>query len=275
MRTKYLPPFLGAVVVAASLAASLSSAAVYNLNHKNSSLVVDEVSGFTSWSVDGVQHLFGQNYFFRIGNAGGESLIQSIGAPTVNTYVNAASQSVLDLTFSHALFTVRTVSILQGLAPGTGKASWTESLTVQNISGAALDLHFFQYSDFDLGGNFGGQTVQFLANDLTSQFYKVVQSDGSIVLTSTISTASFPVGHVEANLYASTLNSLTDGAPTTLNDVTSVGPGDVTYAYQWDIILAPSEALQISKLTTIVPEPSALSLVGLAALGLAWRKRKQ
>jgi large repetitive protein len=273
MRTKYFPPFLGAVAFVASLSASMSYAAVYNQTHKNSSLVVDDTSGATAWFVDGVDHLAYQTYFYRLGPAGSESSIQSLGAPVVNTYVNAASQSVLDLTFAHANFTVRTVSILQGMSLGTGKASWTESLTVQNTSAAPLDLHFFQYSDFDLGGVLGGQTLQFLPNNLNNQFYKVQQTSGSIVLNSTISTASFPVGHVEAGLFAATANSLNDANPTTLNDATSAGPGDVTYAYQWDMILAPNESLQISKLTTIVPEPSSLSLAALAALALAVRKR--
>jgi hypothetical protein len=273
MRTKHFPQFLGAAVVTFGLAASISQAATYNQTHKNSTLVVDDSQGFTSWTIDGVSHLSYQTYFYRIGGTGGESLVQSLGAPTVNIFANAASQSVLDLTFTHSLFTVRTVSILQGQTLGTGKANLTESLTVQNTSGAPLDLHFFQYSDFDLGGAFGPQTLQFLPNNLNNQLYKVQQTSGTIALNSTISTASFPVDHVEAGLFASTFTSLTDANPTTLNNVTSAGPGDVTYAYQWDVVLAPNESLQISKLTSIVPEPSSFSLVALAALAWAARKR--
>jgi hypothetical protein len=273
MRTKHFPQFIGAAVVTFSLVASISQAAVYNQTHKNSTLVFDDSQGLTSWTIDGVGHLAFQSYFYRIGGGGGESLVQSLGAPTVNLFANAASQSVLDLTYTHALFTVRTVSILQGQNLGTGKANLTESLTVQNISGAPLDLHFFQYSDFDLGGAISGQTLQFLPNNLNNQLYKVQQTSGSIALNSTISTASFPVGHVEAGFFPSTYVSLTDANPTTLNDVTSAGPGDVTYAYQWDVILGANESLQISKLTSIVPEPTALSLVALAGLAFAARKR--
>lgn len=272
MRTKCFHQLLGAAIITASLGASIGHATIYNQSHKNSSLVVDDALGFTSWAIDGVNHLSYQSYLYRIGGSGGESLVQSLGAPTVNLFANAASQSVLDLTYTHALFTVQMVSILQGQSLGTGKASWTESLTVQNTSGAALNLHFFQYSDFDLGEAFGGQTLQFLPNHLNNQFYKVHQTDGSIVFNSTISTTSFPIGHVEAGLFPATSISLLDGNPTTLNDLTSAGPGDVAYAYQWDVILAPNESLQISKLTSIVPEPTVLSLAALAALAFSARK---
>jgi hypothetical protein len=82
----------------------------------------------------------------------------------------------------------------------------------------------------------------------------------------------------EAGYYASTLNRLNSGALNfNLNDTTSAGPGDVTWAFQWDDVLAakgkPGSSLIISAdkniVTLPVPEPASLILVGCGLLGLA------
>ena len=72
--------------------------------------------------------------------------------------------------------------------------------------------------------------------------------------------------HREANLAPLTLNKLNDGAATTLSDTpigTVIGPGNVTWAYQWDFLLQPGGTFQISKdkQITPVPEPAAISLL--------------
>jgi hypothetical protein len=93
-------------------------------------------------------------------------------------------------------------------------------------------------------------------------------------LTSTVNTANPPIGHYEANLFANTLTSLGDANPTTLNDIAAVGIGDATYAYQWDVLLAPGASFQLSRLTSIVPEPTTAALCGLALFALVCRNRK-
>jgi hypothetical protein len=67
-------------------------------------------------------------------------------------------------------------------------------------------------------------------------------------------------------------NWVNDGLPTTLSDTpigTVVGPGDMTWAYQWDVVINPGDTFQISKdknLSAIpVPEPASGLLVTIAA----------
>jgi hypothetical protein len=63
-----------------------------------------------------------------------------------------------------------------------------------------------------------------------------------------------------------------------LNDVNGpVGPGDVTWALQWDLIIPAGGSLGISKDKSrhinFVPEPSSLALAGLSAVVLAFRRK--
>ena len=107
-----------------------------------------------------------------------------------------------------------------------------------------------------------------------SQYYKALQTDGSHTVTEVVNSASPPISHFDAQLANVTLASLTDGSPTTLSDSTSAGPGNVTFAYQWDVTLANTGSFQLSKLLTIVPEPSIFSLI-IAALATAHTMRRK
>jgi hypothetical protein len=167
---------------------------------------------------------------------------------------------------------------LTGNTAGSGKSQLNEDITVQNLSASPLDFHFFQYSDFDLFGALGGQSVQFVQNSANGAYYKAIQTDGVRRVTETINSTIVPIGHFEAGLFNSTLSSLTDGASTTLNDATSAGVGDVVFAYQWGVTLAPfgspGSSFQLSKLIEIAPEPSSMTILAIAALSMAVYRRR-
>ena len=148
-----------------------------------------------------------------------------------------------------------------------------EQISITNTQASPLDFHFFQYADFDLGA--ADSTVFTNANSVR-QF-----SPGS-ELTETVVT---PVpAHRESAFFPVTLNKLNDGLPTNLSDAppigTVFGAGDVTWAYQWDVLLQPGQTFQISKDKNLsagpqVPEPTACSLLGLAAGMLLARRQKR
>lgn len=265
MCEKSTPKFLRAVLLCATLFSTLTSqATVYNLSNKNSAMTVDSTLGITSWTIDGVSDLYYHTWFYRVGNSGPESLVQSLGTETLNQFLNASSQSQLDLTYASANVSVRTVTSLVGKTAGSNSSQMGESITVKNLSGSSMSFNLFQYADFDLSGSASGQSIQFLQNTLNNEYYQVVQTDGSSIYTSTITTAGTPITHFQAGLYPSIINSLQDGAATVLNDTVSAGPGDAEYAYQWTVTLAPNQSFQISKVTSIVPEPSVLALTGIS-----------
>jgi len=256
-----------------ALLAVLPSDGQVLMSHKNSTVSVGTNGISQNWTVDGVSQMTYQALFYRVGSAGGESILGGISSSpsvTFNQVPNVLSS--LDITYANAAYSVRTLFQLSGNTAGSGKANLNQTITVQNLSGNPLDFHFFQLNDFDLNNVYGGQTAQVHFDGLL-QPYKITQTDGVRTATETVNANSAPVGHYEVSLYPALENSLTDSLPTTLADTTAAGPGDVAFAYQWDMVLQPNQSLTISKLMSIVPEPATGSLV-LAALGvIAWRRR--
>jgi len=266
------PRVLRSVLLLTSGLALPSFGADFMLAYKNSSALVNITNagaGVVGWNVDGINNLNYQGVYYRVGNSP-EALIQSISStPTVSFVQVPNALSKLDVTYANSLLSVQTLFQLTGSTAGSGKAGLSQTLTIKNISASPLDFHLFQYSDFDLAGLTGGQSVQF-GFDTLSQPYKVTQSGGPSSLSEAINLNSAPIGHYYAGNTSATLSSLNDGSPTTLGDVANVSGGNANFAYQWDVVLQPNETLTISKLMNIiVPEPSVGSM--LLAMAAFWR----
>jgi hypothetical protein len=264
--------FQASAVLLLSLGASAQDITIAN---KNSSLDVNTntSAGVINWNVDGVDYAKNQWFYYRVGS-GPESPLQSITSSPAVAITSLSSFARLNLTYANSSYSVLTSLRLTGNTPGSGRSQLNEDITVSNLSGSPLDLHFFQYSDFDLFGTTGGQSVQFYQNSANSQYYKAVQNDGTRTVTETVNSTIFPIGHFEAALFNDTLSSLTDGTPTTLNDVISAGVGDVSFSYQWDVTLAPGASFQLSKLIEIVPEPSSMAILALAGISMTLYRRR-
>jgi hypothetical protein len=143
----------------------------------------------------------------------------------------------------------------------------------KNTSGSALVFHFFEYSNFALG-----LTPSDLVSFTDSNNVFQSGSFGSVSEDAAATGGSgFPAPmHHEANVFANTLTSLTSGTYT-LNDVTNAGPGDVTWAFEWDLPIAANGTTVFSKNIVVqVPEPGTVGLVvaGFAGLCLMRRRRK-
>lgn len=271
----YLPRLFAFVTLVGCLGTVTLRGADYTLSQTTlagqfSSVDINTVAGagVSNWQVAGVNQLNYHWFYYRVGAAGAESPIQNIDNTPAVIY-NALART-LDLTYDNGSYSVRTLFKLNsGATPNL-----SETITIHNHSGADLDFSFFQYSDFDLNGLAGGQSVQFSTNSVTGQYYKAIQTDGTFTVTELVNSASPPISHFDAQLANITLASLTDGNPTTLSDSTSAGVGNVTFSYQWDVSLANNESFQISKLLTIVPEPSSLSLI-LVTIATAYSIRRK
>jgi len=224
-----------------------------------------------NWSVDGVNHLTQQWFWYRVGSLGGESPINAIGVPGIVT----PDARTLYLTYASPLFSIEVNYLLTGGTAGSGVSAINESVTVRNLSNNLLDFHLFQYSDFDLNNSPGGDVVQ-LGKNLSGKFNQALQVKSGI----TFSESGVVPGadHGEVNFFNATLTKLNDGLPTTLTDATGpLGPGDVTWAFEWDVQINPNDSFSFSKLKqiTVVPEPSTLALtwLGLGIAGFLLRQR--
>ena len=267
-------------MMAASLAASVwqGQAQIVTLTDQNSVAQINTGSsaGMFNWSVQGQNQLAQQWFWFRVGPGGPEHSIDTISAPTITT----PNARTLYTTYNNGAFSVEVDYTLTGGLAASGRSDIGESIRINNLTGAPLDFHFFQYSDFDLGGLAGGQTVQ-LGRNLGGLFNEASQSGPGVILGEHVNSDTSVVPgatHGEVGFFNATLVKLNNGVADNLNDNPGpVGPGDVTWALQWDLLIDPNSSALISKdkfIQVTVPEPSALALISVGLAGLALRKRR-
>jgi len=213
-------------------------------------------AGMYNWSVGGMNQLQQQWFWYRIGTAGPEQSINTISAPTI-TQTTPNQANVL---YGNSVFSVDVSYVLTG---NTASSGLNESIRIINKTASNLDLHFFQYLDFNLLGQTTNQSVV-----LNASAARATQT----FLSGRASEVATPnANHREAALFGLTLSSLNDVNPTTLNDNLMAGPGDVTFAFQWDFTIAAGGSQLISKIVT-VPEPSAIVLMALGLVAFTLRR---
>jgi hypothetical protein len=251
-----------------------SQAWTYNLTSGNSSVTIkaDGDYGMSDWTVDCMPQLYRQWFWYRVGSTGGEKTINQLNLISAD---QTSDSTLTTLYKKSGQFSIEVSYTLLGGAEGTGYSTIGEQIKVINLSANALDFHFFQYVDFDLGGSNAGDTVQ-LGQNISGLYDSAYQNKGTTFFADEI--VSPGAQHGEAGLYPSIYNKLTDGSPTTLNGNTGPVTGDATWAFQWDASVPVggsfSIALNKSVYVTNIPEPSTLALipVALAMLGVTRRR---
>jgi hypothetical protein len=253
--------------------------ATLTLTDQNSTVLIDPTSqaGVYTWNVDGVNQLFQQWFWYRIGSTGGESSIDTLSAPSGGT--TSANSATVSYAGTNNL-SAQVQYVLTGSSTGSGASDLQETITLTNTNtgSQSIPLHFFQYSDFDLNGSPGGDFVQFINANAVDQ-YKLIGNNKED-LSETVHTVTPHLGvtqEYQGDFYANTLNSLNDSNPTTLNNTPVVGgpalgPGDMTWAYEWDYTLPAGGTLIIGKDKAIsvvpVPEPASSALFAFAGICL-------
>jgi len=253
-----------------------ADAATFTLSDLNSSAQIDDASqsGMFNWTVNGVNQLAQQWFWFRVGSTGGQSSIDTLpllAATASDTNGNGQPDTLFLSYGSTTGLQIDVRYTLRGTA--SSGSDMQEQINITNNSNVTLDLHFFQYTNFDLNGTPAGDTVS-LINANT-----VRQSKSGALISETVATPA--ANHYELGLTTDSPNTLTrlnSGSPITLLDgATTRGPGDATWAFQWDQSLAPGATLQISKDKNLaIPEPGTSALiitVGTAFAGLTFLRK--
>jgi len=254
-----------AFLAAAAMSAFVAQAQVVTLTDGNSRASVNlqgpGTLGMNSWTVNDINQLSQQWFWYRVG-ATPQQPINTLGGLTYSSAGN-----YLTATYNANGFSIRVDYQLSGGMPGG--SDWTsditETISVQNRSATQLNFHFFQYSDFDLLGTPGGDSVTIFNNG--SGYNRATQTKGATRISETIDSPA--ATRAEAALFGQTLANLNGGVYDLNNNVTA-GPDNVTWALQWDHLLNPNETWIVFKDKFLsvepIPEPGFL---GLAALGLA------
>lgn len=255
-----------------------SSAAPITLTDQNSVVVVDPAIefGLSHWEVDGVDHMYQQWFWYRIGNAGPEAPVN--GLPVLTQVSNGDfdpgdERLVMQFSDPQQRFQITVDFTLTGGAAGTGISDLAETISIQNLSRSdSLPISFFQYVDADLAGTIPDDSLTL------DNANAVSQTDGAVEFDTIVTPAPdrYELGFLSSS--NSIYDRLTDGGPDDLANVGgSLGSGDLIWAFQWNRTIAPGGTFIISKdkHIEVIPEPSSLVLAGLGGLALALVARRR
>lgn len=238
-----------------------NTTAVVNANFPNDSL--NPLPGIVRWTVNGMDYLFQQWFWFRIGENPEETIdmLRFNGAATHDDHTSfEAVYGILD---RDLLAVTLDFDINDGPSP-----TIDEEINITNLGFHDKDIHFFQYVDFDLSAN-NDDDARIVAPN------QVVQTGDGIIASETVFGPNYPDAY-EVNQYPVTLEKLTDNGPSVLSgqDWTD---GDATWAFQWDFTLdgfGDTYTINKEKMLSAVPEPASILLLGTALL-LASRLRRK
>jgi len=268
---KHLPLLLLTLALCLLLAPP-ASAANFTLTDGTSTATINPASqfGMFDWVIDGYDVMYQQWFWYRVGNAGPESSIDTL---TLTSAVQPIPQ-ILQLNYTGTGFSIAIQYTLHDPYAGDYGADIAEQISIHNTGTTSLAFHFFQYSDFDLAKDLND--VVAINDDYSSVVQRPVAGLGGGPMMTETTESSHP-DHAEANYFANTRNALTDGGPTMLNGVKDAGPGDVTWAFEWDRNIGFNGTLTISKdkVASYVPEPAAVTLLGGVLLFVASKLRKR
>ncbi|MFK7759639.1 MAG: hypothetical protein AB8C13_06810, partial [Phycisphaerales bacterium] len=252
-----------AIATCAGLA-SVSLAGGPTLSDENSSASFDTNSGQVNWLVDGVNQLFVQEFYFRRASDTRELRVDSnnltldgIFTSDTNPFTDNSDDALAQLYSDGNGLEIETLFTLRGGTAGSANADLAEQIIIRNNSASSMSLSFFQFVDFDLGGDFSDDAGVITGGNTASQ------SDDDFSVSETVVTPSptiFQMGNGVA------LDGMLNDNSITNLDGTAAFAGDVGWAFQWDITLAAGEQFIISKDKSIVPAPGSLMLLGASGL---------
>ena len=269
-RPSYLAAVVGAMVFVAGPLAATALAGV-TLEDANSTVAFDleSAAGMHSWTIDGVDHMQRQWFWYRLGASGGESSIDTLSLDSfLLTDTNADGRDdTLRATYTSLGVRVDLGFKLTGGEAGSRSASLIEIMGVTNTGPKSIDVHFFEYGDFDLGGDGSDDVVTISGGNSASQ-----QGGGSFVAEAVQTPRP---NHYEAGLAPDLLAALQDDTLTTLADLGGPVRGNGAWTFEWDKELQPGDTLLISTSKNVIPEPATWALLGLGGILMAFRRRRR
>lgn len=273
---------LGALSMIA-LSGSVASAQTLVLEDGNSTAGFSLTAGIQqiSWTVDGIDHLASQQFAIQIG-----------GNPTVflddtditdfrlvNTDRDPGDDALAaQITFDVEDVSVQTIYSLNGGADGSGSSLMKETILIENNGDDDVAISFFQLVDFDLAGTPFDTSVA-LTNAQTA--VQIDTSNG--VVQATMIFTDDGAGSPELLDVVAQIGFASDVTAAVMNGSLTFVPvfnssGDLAFAVQWDLLLAPGDSFVITDDRIIevlepIPTPGAIAVFGAAGLAACRRRR--
>jgi len=261
------------VPIALALAATENSHGQFiTLADSNSVVQMDasSPSGVYRWNVQGWNQLQEQSFWSGIGDGpvaplsviSRPSIIQPSAREVIVNYTLAGGYSV---SVDHFLTGGAPVSIGPAYDIGHAYSEMEETVTVMNLSGATLPFHLYEYSHFDISS--GGYDTAVLNRGQDGLYSGATQTYLSFY--GVWDMARTGAQHGEVAVVGTTLAKLTSGGPVTLGPPYfdgPIGPGDLTWALQWDLDIPAGGSRIVNNSQFIddvrnVPEPSVGALI--------------
>lgn len=237
---------------------------------------------FSSWNVDGVNHLNEMSNWYRIGSTGGEKSAHTLALQSATPFDSNGDfiDDSATLVYTQARFRLELDVGVTGFAPGSRKSKMGETISITNTSTTPLIIHFFEYMDLNLTNFAGDDSVVQLTPSSGVQSDAFTKVSAGIIDADGFELANFPF----------TLTNLLDSSPTTLSNNPGFGntwgPADVTWALQWNFdgvnplrpIIQPGQTAVIIKdwiMTPNDPEPGTLGIVTLVGGALLRRRERR
>lgn len=274
----------GALVVSGFLfVPGHATAQVYTMSNGGSTATVNVgntgVLGMNSWSVLGGQNQLNQQWFWYSVNSAPQQPINTISTASVFNFSNPANPIYdLGVQYQNAQLTVQVTYVLTGNGTMSGSADMAEDLSIVNNSASPINLSFYQYSNFNLFQNNNNSVT---LSSGPGGYTGALQTTGGAGGTGIAEVIDAPdATYGEAAFAGQTLSELNSGSYYTLNDNPSALNGDVTWAFQWNVVnLAPGASYDITKdkglSITLVPEPSTVAFIAMGIGGLALSLRRK
>jgi len=288
-----------AVISVLSLCANGAHAASMNcadyaglcVANNNALFIVDPNSGVQEFVVDGVKHIFLQDFMWDNTGLKGQGMDVEGMDSTYNSSAYSVTQSgnTLSLLYTKASHpTIQLSFTLLGGALGSNTATIQEYFTITNTATSSMNVSLFAYTDVDLGATHlddRGELIGSAPYDTNRQY------DTNYQL---IAQTDIPPDYYKVGVADTVVNLFNPGGGNVILDNTvAAGPGDLQMAAQWVRTLAAasgsstadtfgySHSMTVSCLTcepvSQVPLPASLPLAlgGLAMLGMVRRKKRQ
>ncbi len=248
---------------------SCFASAQYTLTDGGATVDIDTSNGTVdSFVLGGVNHAFQHTYYLRNGDGG--------TAAGLGTFALLSSSNPLanyaELVYGNGTFEIQIRYLLTGAGQ---QADLTEAVVVRNISGQSASMRLFQYSDWDMAGTAGSDSVTRL-NSSTMQ-----QVDNVATLNTLVSGGTPIPEFSELGGFAGIRTNITTTNGYSLNTAAGGGigenfVGDGTYAFQWNRDLAAGSVFSMSTDKVLaVPEPGSMIVLGLGVSALLARRRRK